>query len=142
MSTLERAIEIAAQAHAGQVDEAGEPRILHPIRVMLRITHPQARIAAVLHEVLEGQTVTAGQLAQAGFAPEVIAAVEVTARQPGESLLEAAGRAIEDPIALEVTLADNADNLDISRIAQPTAQDLQRIQDYQDVRAFLLGTSF
>lgn len=34
MSTLERAIEIAAKAHAGQVDKAGEVYILHPLRVM------------------------------------------------------------------------------------------------------------
>jgi GTP diphosphokinase / guanosine-3',5'-bis(diphosphate) 3'-diphosphatase len=35
MDRLERAIEIAAKAHAGQVDKAGQPYILHPIRVML-----------------------------------------------------------------------------------------------------------
>lgn len=32
---LNKAIEIATRAHAGQVDKAGEPYILHPLRVML-----------------------------------------------------------------------------------------------------------
>ena len=37
MSTLERAIEIAARAHAGQIDKANQPYILHPLRVMLSV---------------------------------------------------------------------------------------------------------
>ena len=34
MSSLERAIEIATQAHEGQVDKAGNAYIGHPLRVM------------------------------------------------------------------------------------------------------------
>ena len=34
MSTLERAIEIAREAHRGQVDKAGVEYIGHPLRVM------------------------------------------------------------------------------------------------------------
>ena len=36
-SNLTRAILFATEAHAGQVDRAGEPYILHPLRVMLRM---------------------------------------------------------------------------------------------------------
>lgn len=51
MCTLERAIEISAAAHAGQVDKAGQPYILHPLRAMLRVSTPEERMAAVLHDV-------------------------------------------------------------------------------------------
>jgi len=34
MSSLEKAISIAAQAHEGQSDKASAPYILHPLRVM------------------------------------------------------------------------------------------------------------
>ena len=37
MSTLEKAIAIAAQGHEGQVDKGGAPYILHPLRVMLAV---------------------------------------------------------------------------------------------------------
>lgn len=53
MSDLNRAIEIATLAHAGQVDKGGAPYIMHPIRVMLAMDTEEARIVAVLHDVLE-----------------------------------------------------------------------------------------
>ena len=34
-SMLNKAIEIAAKAHSGQVDKGGNPYILHPLRVMM-----------------------------------------------------------------------------------------------------------
>ena len=35
VSNANKAIELANRAHAGQVDLAGEPYILHPLRVMM-----------------------------------------------------------------------------------------------------------
>lgn len=53
MSTLELAIAIAAEAHAGQSDRGGAPYILHPLGVMLRMGNDTDWIVAVLHNVLE-----------------------------------------------------------------------------------------
>ncbi len=47
MATIERAIALAAKAHEGQVDKAGAPCILHPLRVMLRVKTTEGRIVAV-----------------------------------------------------------------------------------------------
>jgi (p)ppGpp synthase/HD superfamily hydrolase len=52
MSTLERAFSIAACAHTGMTNKVGAPYILHPIRVMLKVDSPEARIVAVLHDVV------------------------------------------------------------------------------------------
>jgi guanosine-3',5'-bis(diphosphate) 3'-pyrophosphohydrolase len=49
---VEQAIEIATKAHHGQVDKAGKPYILHPLRVMLAMDNDTDRIVAVLHDVL------------------------------------------------------------------------------------------
>ena len=143
MSTLNRAIVIAAEAHAGQVDKAGAPYILHPLRVMLHVEGESARIAAVLHDVVEDSDVTLEDLAKEGFSEEVLAAVEAVTKRPGESRIEAACRAAANSIARAVKLADNADNSDLSRIADPGAKDYVRLEKYKEVRAILLagGTS-
>lgn len=137
MSTLERAIAIATSAHLGQVDKAGEPYILHPLRVMLQMTTLEQRIAAVLHDVVEDSDWTLTDLAQAGFTPAVIEALDALTKRPGEDRITAAHRAALNPLARAVKLADNADNADLSRIANPTAQDYERLQQYRQVRRIL-----
>ena len=140
ISTLERAIEIAAAAHAGQVDKAGQPYILHPIRVMLHVSSDFERMAAVLHDVVEDTPVTLQQLTDSGFPAEVVAAIEALTKRPGETRLQAAARAASNPIARAVKLADNAENMDFSRIANPTEKDLARLEEYKQVRALLLAS--
>lgn len=137
MSTLERAIEIAVAAHTGQRDKGGEPYILHPLRVMLQMQSEEERIVAVLHDVVEDSPYTFQDLLADGFSQSVVAALEALTKLPGESRLEAAQRAARNPLARTVKLADNADNSDLSRIPQPTAQDLDRLEQYRQVRQIL-----
>jgi (p)ppGpp synthase/HD superfamily hydrolase len=42
MATLEKAIALAAGAHAGQHDKEGLSYILHPLRVMMRVQGEEA----------------------------------------------------------------------------------------------------
>ena len=139
MSTLERAIEIAVKAHAGQIDKAGEPYILHPLRLMFAVNGTYPRMAAVLHDVVEDTSVTIDNLKAEGFPAEVIEAVQALTKQKGESRIEAAKRASENSISKAVKLADVTDNMDITRIQQPTEKDYLRLKEYEQVRALLLS---
>jgi GTP diphosphokinase / guanosine-3',5'-bis(diphosphate) 3'-diphosphatase len=141
MSTLEKAISIAAQAHAGQVDKAGQPYILHPIRVMLRMESEVERVVAVLHDVIEDSDLTLDYLRAQGFSDEIVAAVEALTKREGETRLDAAKRAAENGIAIRVKLADNAENSDMSRIDNPSESDLLRLKEYEAVREFLISKS-
>lgn len=60
-------------------------------------------------------------------------------KTPGESRIEAARRAAAHPLARVVKLADVSDNMDLSRIAQPTEKDYARLREYEQVRALLLA---
>ena len=137
MSTLERAISIAAQAHEGQIDKSGQPYILHPLRVMLRMHSEAGRIVAVLHDVVEDSNCSLDELRAEGFSEEVITALAAITRQAGEGRIEAAKRAARHPLARAVKLADNADNADLTRIPAPSEKDLVRMDEYRKVRELL-----
>jgi len=139
MSTLERAIAIAAEAHGGQVDKAGAPYILHPLRVMLRVGTPAEQIAAVLHDVVEDTPWTLHELAGEGFSPEVVAAVDALTRREGESYEAFVARAGANSVARVVKLADLAENMDMRRLASPTAADVARLDRYRLAVAQLTG---
>lgn len=139
MSTLERAIEIAASAHAGQVDKAGQPYILHPLRLMLAVKNENERITAILHDVVEDTEITIDDLKSEGFSETVLDAVLALTKTKGESRMAAAKRALQNPIARVVKLADVTDNMDLSRIAEPSEKDFSRLKEYEQVRALLLS---
>jgi hypothetical protein len=69
----------------------------------------------------------------------VLTAVDALTKRPGETRLQAAARAAADPVARAVKLADNAENLDLSRIENPTEKDYARLREYEQVRALLLA---
>jgi len=64
---LEKAIQCAVKAHAGQKDKAGAPYILHPLRIMMKMDNQAGMIAAVLHDVVEDSSVTLADLCAEGF---------------------------------------------------------------------------
>lgn len=139
MPTLEHAIALAAKAHAGQVDKAGQPYILHPLRLMFAVQTEYERMTAVLHDVVEDTAWTLEGLLQEGFPAEVVEAVQVLTKTEGETRIDAARRAAQNPLARAVKLADVADNMDLRRIPDPTEKDLARLQQYQQVKKILLG---
>ena len=137
MSTLERAIVIATEAHAGARDKGGAPYIFHPLRLMLGMTTEAEQIAAVLHDVVEDSDWTLDQLREEGFSGEVVRAVEHLTRRADETYAEFVHRAGEDPVATRVKAADLIDNMDLSRIASPTATDHERLARYERALATL-----
>lgn len=128
---LERAIEIAAAAHRGQTDKAGQPYILHPLRVMMACKGRVPQIVAVLHDVIEDTDWTPDALRAEGASDEIIAALDTVTRRDHETYSEFIKRAARNEIGRAVKIADLHDNLDLSRIAQPTQADLARMDRYR-----------
>jgi (p)ppGpp synthase/HD superfamily hydrolase len=132
MSTLERAIAIAANGHAGATDKGGAPYILHPLRMMLSLSSPDERIVAVVHDVCEDcEGWTFDRLRDEGFPPHIIAALDSVTKREGEDYEAFARRAAANPIGRRVKLADLTDNCDLSRISTPTDKDYARIEKYR-----------
>lgn len=131
MSTLERAIAIAVQAHEGQTDKNGQPYILHPLRMMLRFRSEAEMMVAVLHDVVEDNPAwNFERLRQEGFAEDIIIAVDHLTRRESESYEEFADRAGSHPLARQVKLADLEDNMDLKRLKELTEKDKERLARY------------
>jgi (p)ppGpp synthase/HD superfamily hydrolase len=133
MSSLERAIQIAVEAHAGQVDKAGEPYILHPLRVMFGLDTDIEKIVGVLHDVVEDckdKGWSHDRLKEEGFDSNVLDAVRAISKEDGEDLEAYLKRVESNKLALAVKLKDLKDNMDMTRISNPSTEDLERIKRY------------
>jgi hypothetical protein len=142
MATLEKAIALAAQAHAGQRDKQGLPYILHPLRVMMRVEGDTARIVAVLHDTIEDTDLTEADLRREGFSDEVITAVGLVTHDKQEPYADYVVRCAGHPAARAVKLADLEDNgrLDRALLRPATLErDLRRIHRYNLSYKFLTG---
>ena len=116
MATIEKAIEIAAGAHAGVKDKQGQPYILHPLRVMMDVDGQTAQIVAVLHDVVEDTDHTLDDLRAAGFDQQVLDALELVTHRPGQSYSEYVIACKPNPVARQVKLADLRDNSSFTRL--------------------------
>lgn len=130
MHPLESAIRMALDAHAGQRDKAGQPYILHPLRVMQRCDTDTLRIIAVLHDVIEDSAVTLDDLERLGFALEVRDALQCLTKHRGEDYDAFIERVLANPLAARVKEADLLDNMDRSRLAAFTEEDEARMAKY------------
>ncbi|RYG67267.1 HD domain-containing protein [bacterium] len=142
MATLENAISLAAISHEGQTDRAGQPYILHPMRVMMslgREATTEERCAAIMHDIVEDCDVTFDDLLDLGFSEDVVRAIDALTKRPEEKddYMKAIRRLSSNPIARRVKLGDLADNLDLSRLPSPTERDIARMEKYREAKKFL-----
>jgi (p)ppGpp synthase/HD superfamily hydrolase len=115
--SLKRAIEIATEAHRGQVDKANEPYILHSRRVMDQVNSIDEKIVGILHDVVEKNPQwSLHRLEGEGFKPTIIEAVDAMTRRAGESYEDLVLRAAANPISRAVKLADLRDNIEMARL--------------------------
>ncbi|MDH6308519.1 guanosine-3',5'-bis(diphosphate) 3'-pyrophosphohydrolase [Dysgonomonas sp. PFB1-18] len=138
---LEKAIQIAVNAHFGQTDKTGAPYIFHPLRVMGRVSSTEERIVAVLHDVVEDTSVTFEDLVEAGIPKHLVLILRILTRKvdtPYEGYIEKIG---ENSVATAVKIADLTDNMDASRLPKITEDDFTRLQKYSESLRYLKSIS-
>ena len=157
MSTLQRAISIAVEAHEGQVDKGGNPYILHPMRVMMSLRTVDEMIVGVLHDVVEDCSDRGfgwERLEEEGFSKTVLDALKSVTKTPEEerhfktlngedrinAYLRFVNRAKSNPIGRRVKRADIYDNLNVTRIDKLTEKDLARLNQYKVALQYLDAT--
>lgn len=140
MGTLERAIEIAVEAHSGQLDKSGCEYIGHPLRVMAAGNTIEEKIVGVLHDVVEDSEWTFEMLVAEGFSAEIVEALRCLTRlSETESYDKFIARVKSNPLAVAVKLNDLTDNMDIRRLPYISDKDVKRLKRYLKAYKQLTG---
>lgn len=126
---LEKAIHIAVNTHYNQKDKGGEPYIFHPLRVMDACASLEARIVAILHDVVEDTDITIEMLRQE-FPPQIIEALKLLIHNPDVPYMDYVASIKTNSIAREVKIADLRDNSKISRLSMITNKAIERLKKY------------
>jgi len=127
---LEKAIHIAVNAHFGQKDKSGSPYILHPLRVMHAVDTTDAKITAILHDVVEDTPVTFDDLIEAGIPKHLVITLRLLTHTDNLSYEDYIMRLSENPLAVKVKLADLKDNMDLSRMKEVSEDNIELFQKY------------
>jgi (p)ppGpp synthase/HD superfamily hydrolase len=128
---IEIAISIALRAHKGQLDKGGNPYILHPLAVMNRVETIEEKIVAVLHDVVEDSDITLEHLKAEGISEEIVEAIRLLTRSKEDSYEEFIEKTKMNRISRKVKIADIKENMNLSRITEPTEKDYKRLEKYQ-----------
>lgn len=114
MNKIEKALEIALKAHAGQTDRDGNPYILHPLTVGLMGHTDEERATGFLHDVLEDSCYTAEDLLAEGIPAGIVNALALLTHDKGENYMTYVQRIIDsgNPIALQVKYNDLKHNFE------------------------------
>ena len=137
MSKLDQAIMLATEAHAGQMDKAGLPYILHPLAVMLSMSTDADRIVAVLHDVVEDTSVTLEDISKQ-FGRSAAVSVDALTHRKGESNLEYWQRVKDHEQALRVKRGDIGHNTSPARMECLPPSEQDRLQEkYKKALDFL-----
>jgi (p)ppGpp synthase/HD superfamily hydrolase len=132
MHLVEKAIALAAEAHAGEVDKQGKPYILHPLHLMMQMETAEEMITAVLHDVVEDTNTTLEDLRQDGFPEVVLEALELLTHDTASTSYEEYVAAIKpNPLARKVKLADLVHNMDVRRLPEMGMKDYGRLEKYR-----------
>jgi len=136
MSILDAAIALASRVHAGQVDKAGKPYILHPLRLMMKFWLEE-QLVSLLHDVVEDGDVSLDELRELGVPEAAVTAIDCLTKRQGESYEQFIARIRPNPLATKVKIADIHDNLDLTRLPVVQDKDLERAAKYHRALLYL-----
>jgi len=130
MNIIEKSLEIALKAYAGQTDKAGKTYILHPLRLMSKMETDEEMSVALLHDVIEDSNITVDDLLANGIPSTVVNAVQCLTKNKGENYEAFIIRVLENKLATKIKKVDIEDNINILRLNTVGEKDLERIAKY------------
>lgn len=125
-----KALEIITTLFENDVDKGGMPYILHIEYVYKHVSSVNEKIVALLHDVIEDKNVTKEDLLEIGFPKKIVEDVVILTRVRPMEYSDYIDKLIKKGSveALHVKLADLENNMDLTRIKNPTVKDYERVK--------------
>lgn len=125
-----KALELSLELFKDDTDKGGFPYILHLLYVYKNVYGKDEKVVSLLHDVLEDKDVTKEELLEIGFPSKIVNDVSVLTRVKDLSYNDYIDSIIKNGSkeALEVKLADLKNNIDLTRIKNPTVKDYERVE--------------
>ena len=141
------AMEQAINDHFEQTRDDGSPYCFHPIAVMTKVKSPEAKIVALLHDILEDCYKTdesrdreVSRMTHT-YGSYITKIVLILTRRDGEDYQTYIERVKKDPLATEVKIADLHHNLETLHVDEWTSKDerFRKFCKYQNALQYLQG---
>ena len=131
-----KAMNIAYNAHMGQLDKSGVPYIYHPIHLAEQMDTEEECIVALLHDTVEDTNITFEEL-EKEFSETVIEALKLLTHDKAVPYMEYVRALKGNEIASKVKKADLRHNSDNTRLDKLTEKDRKRNAKYEEAMRIL-----
>lgn len=125
-----KALEIVTVLFENDLDKGGLPYMLHITYVYKHVFTIEEKVTALLHDIIEDKKVNREDLLEVGFPKKIVDDVSILTRvKPMDYNIYIDNLIKNGSVeALHVKLADLENNIDLTRIKNPTMDDYQRVE--------------
>jgi (p)ppGpp synthase/HD superfamily hydrolase len=134
---LNESIQIATDAHRGQLCKNGDPYITHPLYIMSKFNDISLMCIAVLHDTIEDTFIDSDYLKICDIPQRIIDGVIALTHIKGMSYSDYIIQVSQNKDAIKVKLEDLRHNMDLTRLEEITEYDLKRTKKYHESFKFL-----
>ena len=124
-----KSLELVNRLFTDKTDKGGLPYSIHLLKVYGGVDFYEEKVAALLHDVVEDTEVTFEELSEFGYPDEIIDILKLLTKPKGADYQAYIDNIVdsENIHAMNVELSDLRHNMDLSRIKNPTVNDLERV---------------
>lgn len=125
-----KALELAVNLFKHDLDKGGHPYLIHLLYVYNHVQTEEEKVVALLHDIIEDKDVSEDELLDIGIPKKIVDDILVLTRVKPKDYKEYINYIVSNGSAeaLSVKLADLKNNMDMSRIKNPTVKDYERIE--------------
>jgi len=134
-----KAMNIAYTAHNGQKDKSGVPYVFHPIHLAEQMETEAECIVALLHDVVEDNSMITFEYLSQIFSEDIIHALRLLTHDKAIPYMDYIKNLKSNSLARKVKLADLEHNSDITRLENPTQKDINRWEKYRKAKEILVS---